>query len=329
MIASANARYGSGSTLRPEATTDQVLTGLDLAGQLILVTGGTSGLGFETARALAAHNAKIVITARSEAKGEAACKQLREETGKDQIDFGVLELGSLNSIKQFAMHFLSKHPKLNVLINNAGVMACPQGQTEDGFELQFGSNHLGHFVLSELLVPALISGAPSRVVSLSSRGHVISDVNFDDPNFQQRPYHKWIAYGQAKTANSLFAVEFNRRYSRDGVEAFAVHPGAIMTDLVRHMSEEDFDFLAGRGRKGSKPMPQKSVPEGAATSVWAATSEDLRGKGGAYLEDASIAVVNDDPSQSGGVRSYAIDMENARRLWDLSADLVGLADLKP
>ena len=324
MTSSANLQYGPEASPRPEATTDEMLSGIDLSGQLILVTGGTSGLGRETARALATHNADVVVTARSEEKGRAICEELRAETGSDRIDFGVLELGSLNSIRQFAQNFLEKDARLNTLINNAGVMACPQGQTEDGFELQFGSNHLGHFLLSELLVPALKNGAPSRVVSLSSRGHIFSDVDLDDPNFERRPYHKWVSYGQAKTANALFAVEFNRRYGDDGIEAFAVHPGAIMTDLVRHMSEEDFKFLGLRAPNGAPRTQTKSVPQGAATSVWAATASELHGKGGAYLEDCSIAVINDDPAKSRGVRSYAIDNENAKRLWDISADLVAL-----
>ena len=324
MTHSVNAQYGAESVLRPEATTDEVLSGLDLTGQVILVTGGTGGLGWETARALASHNAEVVITARSEAKGEAACEALRTETGSDRIDFGVLELGSLKSVRQFAKDFLEKHPQLNVLINNAGVMACPKELTEDGFEMQFGSNHLGHFLLGELLVPALKKGAPSRVVSLSSRGHIFAGVDFDDPNFEHRPYQKWVSYGQAKTANALFATGFNQKHSQDGIEAFSVHPGVIATDLARHMSEEDFELLGLRPAEGKAPTTQKTVPQGAATSVWAATSPQLTGKGGAYLEDASIALINDDPSQSGGVRSYAIDEEKAMRLWSLSADLVGL-----
>ena len=324
MTSAANLQYGPESSPRPEATTNEVLSGIDLSGQRILVTGGTSGLGRETARALATHNADVVITARSEEKGRVVCEELQAETGSDRINFGVLELGSFKSIRQFAQEFLDKTPSLNILVNNAGVMACPQGQTEDGFELQFGTNHLGHFLLSELLVPALKKGAPSRVVSLSSRGHVFSDVNFDDPNFEHRPYHKWLSYGQAKTANSLFAVGFNQRYRDDGIEAFAVHPGAIMTDLVRHMSEEDFKFLGLRAPNGAPRTQTKSVPQGAATSVWAATAAALNGKGGAYLEDCSIALISDDPEKPAGVRSYAIDNENAKRLWDISADLVAL-----
>ncbi len=324
MTNSVNSQYGAEAERRPEATTDDVLSGIDLSGQRILVTGGTSGLGRETARALATHNADVVVTARSEDKGRAVCEALRAETGSDRIDFGVLELGSLKSIRRFAQEFLEKNERLNVLINNAGVMACPQAQTEDGFELQFGSNHLGHFLLSELLVPALKNSATSRVVALSSRGHVISDVDLDDPNFENRPYHKWLSYGQAKTANALFAVEFNRQHRNDGIEAFSVHPGVIMTELLRHMSEDDFEMLGLRSPEGTPRTQTKSIPQGAATSVWAATDAALNGKGGAYLEDCSIAVVNDDPEKPGGVRSYAIDNENAKRLWDISADLVAL-----
>ena len=320
-----NSKFGQDSESRPEITTDEILADMDLSGQLILVTGGTTGLGYETARSLAVRNASIVITARSQEKGQAACEQLRKETGSDRVDFGVLELGSLKSVRQFAQSFNENHPKLNVLINNAGVMACPHGQTEDGFEMQFGSNHLGHFLLSELLVPVLKKGAPSRVISLSSRGHVFGDIDYDDINFENRPYHKWVSYGQAKTANALFATGFNLAHSQEGIEAFSVHPGSIMTDLARHMSQEDFEFLRSRTPKNSAPAKQKTVPQGAATSVWAATAPELAGKGGAYLEDASIALINDDPKQSGGVRSYAIDEDSAKRLWKLSEDLVGLS----
>ena len=319
----ANLKYGPDSVPRAQMTTDDVLAEADLSGQLILVSGGTTGLGYETARALASHNAEVIITGRSEEKGKTACEKLRSETGSTAIDYGVVELGSLKSIRNFADEFLKQHDQLNVLINNAGVMACPHGQTEDGFELQFGTNHLGHFLLSELLVPALKSGAPSRVVSLSSRGHIFSEVNFDDPNFEKREYHKWVSYGQAKTANALFAVGFNQKYTEAGIEAFAVHPGMIMTDLARHMTEEDFAFLGVGNSENDAPSNRKTVPQGAATSVWAATAEELSGKGGAYLEDCSIAPINDDPNKPGGVRSYAIDEDIARKLWELSANLVG------
>ena len=325
MSNSPNALYGADSQPRPETTTDDVLSGMDLSGQTVLVTGGTSGLGRETARVMATHNADVIITARTAEKGQAVCDELRAETGSDRISFGVLELGSLSSVRQFAEDFLSKHPKLNILINNAGVMACPHEKTEDGFELQFGSNHIGHFALAEQLVPALKNGAPSRVVSLSSRGHIFAGIDFEDPNFETRPYHKWVSYGQAKTANALFAVEFNRRYAAEGIEAFAVHPGVIMTDLMRHMDDADFELLNLRNTDDAPTTPSKTIPQGAATSVWAATAPELSGKGGAYLEDCSIATLNDDPNAPGGVRSHAIDEEDGKRLWDLSVQLVARA----
>jgi NAD(P)-dependent dehydrogenase (short-subunit alcohol dehydrogenase family) len=198
-------------------------------------------------------------------------------------------------------------------------MACPPAKTADGLELQFGSNHVGHFLATCLLAPALRQGAPSRVVSVSSRGHHMSPVVFDDIQFERRPYDKWLAYGQAKTANVLFAVGLERRLGPRGVHANALHPGGIMTELSRHLQAEDFKFLQSRARG----MKFKTVEAGAATSVFAATGPELEGRGGLYLEDCHVATVNDAPDALDGVKSYALDPRNADRLWEVSEELVG------
>jgi len=303
-------------------TADEVLDGLDLHGKLVLLTGGSSGLGQESARALAARGAHVVITARDAAKGRAVVAGITASTGNIHVELEELELGSLASIRAFATRFLARHDRLDVLVNNAGVMACPLGHTSDGFELQFGTNHLGHFLLTCLLAPALRRGAPSRIVSLSSRGHHLSPVDFDDPNFERRPYQKWASYGQSKTANVLFAVGLERRLGGAGVHAYALHPGAIMTELGRHLVPEDIEFLRSRTAPGTT-LSFKSVEAGAATSCFAASAPELERRGGIYLEDCHVATVNDAPNALDGVKTYAIDPENAERLWKLSERLIG------
>jgi NAD(P)-dependent dehydrogenase (short-subunit alcohol dehydrogenase family) len=307
------------STFGPETTTNDVLAGIDLHGVVALVTGGSSGLGQETARAFAAQGAQVILTARDVPKGEAAAAAIRASTGNERVTVEALELGSLASIRACAQRVLERHGRLHILVNNAGVMACPFAKTADGFEMQFGSNHLGHFLLTCLLVPALRAGAPSRIVSVSSRGHHLSPVVFEDIHFEHRPYHKWLSYGQAKTANVLFAVALERRLAASGVHANALHPGAIMTELGRHLEAEDIQFLQSRNRG----MQFKSVEAGAATAVFTATAPELVGRGGLYLEDCHVAHVNDAPDALDGVKSYALDPENAERLWDVSEKLAG------
>ena len=307
-----------------DTTTGEVLEGIDLDGKLALVTGGSGGLGAETARALASKGARVVITARDVARGEGVAKQIRNSTGttgNGGVEVEELELGSLASVRAFAERFLARHDALQILVNNAGVMACPFERTEDGFELQFGTNHLGHFLLTGLLAPALLRGAPARIVSLSSRGHQQSPVVFDDIAFEQRPYEKWAAYGQSKTANVLLAVELERRLGARGVHAYAVHPGVIPTDLSRHMEPEDYEHIRKRAPGGR--MRLKTVESGAATSVYAATAPELEGRGGLYLEDCHVAEVNDAEGASEGVRSYALAPDAAQRLWSVSEKLVG------
>ena len=306
-------KFGAGTT------TSEVLAGIDLSGKVALVTGGSSGLGRETARALAEHGARVILTARDVPKGEAVAGDIRSAAGNAQVEVEELELGSLASIRAFAQRMLVRHDRLHILVNNAGVMACPSAKTTDGFEMQFGSNHIGHFLTTCLLAPALRRGAPSRVVSVSSRGHHLSPVVFDDIHFEHRPYHKWLSYGQAKTANVLFAIALERRLATHGVHANALHPGAIMTELGRHLEPEDIQFLQSR----NTGMQFKSVEAGAATSVFAATAPELEGRGGLYLEDCHVAAVNDAPNALDGVKAYAIDPENAERLWNVSQQLVG------
>jgi len=309
------------TTFGPDTTADQALEGLDLTGRAILVTGGSSGLGAESARALAARGAEVILTARDVAKGEDVAAAIRRGTGNPDVSVASVELASLASIRAFAERFLAAHPRLDVLLANAGVMACPLAHTADGFEMQLGTNHLGHFLLTGLLLPALRRGTRARIVSVSSRGHHIAPVDFDDPHFARRPYDKWQAYGQAKTANVLFAVGLERRLAPHGIHAFALHPGAIMTELARHLVPEDITFLRSRG--GSGGLRFKTVEAGAATSVFAATAPELDGRGGLYLEDCHVAAVNDAPDALEGVKSYAIDPALAERLWTLSEAAVG------
>jgi NAD(P)-dependent dehydrogenase (short-subunit alcohol dehydrogenase family) len=292
----------------PSTTTDEVLAGRDLTGTVMLVTGGTTGLGRETARALASSGASVVITARTEDKGAAAVAELREMVPDADVSFEVLELGSLESVRAFTDRFSAAHDRLDVIIANAGIMAAPFGRTEDGFELQFGTNHLGHFVLVNRLAPLLIASAPSRVVMLSSGGHGASDILWDDPNFEANEYSKMEAYGQSKTANILFAVEFERRCGPLGVHAWAVHPGMVTTDLGRHFTRDDYKDLVGRAKSAGGELPARvGVEVGASTQVWAAVADEPLESTGAYLADCAVA-----PARS----------DAAARLWAMSEDLV-------
>lgn len=306
-------------TWGPDTTADEVLAGTNLTGKCVLITGGSGGIGAETARALAATGAQVTVTARDLGKVRGVVESIRADTGAS-VAVGELELGSLASIRAFAERFVAEHDKLDILINNAGVMACPQSTTQDGFELQFGSNHLGHFLLTSLVAPKLISGA--RIVSLSSAAHQISPVVFEDIQFERRPYDKWLAYGQSKTANALFAVGLNTRLKSRAIEAFSVHPGMIQTDLMRHQSEED--RARSRAMRDSGKVKYKTVQAGAATSVYAATAPELAGHGGAYLADCAIAQVSADAPGFSVVRPFAVDPDAAERLWAVSEQLLGL-----
>jgi NAD(P)-dependent dehydrogenase (short-subunit alcohol dehydrogenase family) len=309
--------YGSGTT------TDELLKGRDLSGQRILITGGSAGLGQETARALAAHGADVVIAVRDLAKGEQAAELVRAGAAPNaKVELIQLDLASLASARACAYQVLAARKPFDVLIANAGMMACPQGRTEDGFEMQFGTNHLGHFVFVNRLVPLLIAGAPSRIVMLSSSGHRMSDVDPDDPGFERTAYDPWVAYGRSKTANALFAVGLDRRLRKRGVRACAVHPGGIQTELGRHLTPEVLRSLMERYPRRD-PITFKSVPEGAATSVWAAVVAVPDEIGGRYCEDCGVAQVVDSAEFAGGVRPYALDSEHAEALWRRSEELVG------
>jgi NAD(P)-dependent dehydrogenase (short-subunit alcohol dehydrogenase family) len=310
--------YGWGTT------TDELLEGRDLSGQRVLVTGGSAGLGAETARVLAAHGANVVVAVRDLVKAERALAPARADAAPNAtIEMCELDLASLNSVRKCADELVAEGKPLNVLIANAGVMACPQGTTVDGFETQFGTNHLGHFVFVNKLVPLLVAGAPSRIVNLSSWGHHMSDVDLDDPGFERTPYDPWTAYGRAKTANVLFAVALDRRLRDRGVRACAVHPGGIQTELGRHLTPEVMERF--RSRFPNRPSERtgfKSIPQGAATSVWAAVVADADSIGGRYCEDCNVAEVIDD-QLSQGVMPYAVDPAGADALWTRSEELVG------
>ena len=312
-----------------ESTTDQVLEGVDLRGKRILVTGASAGLGVETARALAAHGAQVIGAARDLAKARKATEPVRAQAANGGgLELVQLDLASLASVRACADAVLAAAKGLDVIIANAGVMACPQGKTADGFETQFGTNHLGHFVLVNRLAPLLKSG--SRVVSLSSSGHRFADVDLDDPNFERTPYVEFVAYGRSKTANALFAVEFDRRHKANGIRAVAVHPGGIQTELGRHITPEvtqQVARLSGMSSGASTGLSRytwKTIPQGAATSVWSAVVADADLVGGHYCEDCHVAeTVGGSHTGRTGVRDYALDPARARALWSKSEQMVG------
>jgi NAD(P)-dependent dehydrogenase (short-subunit alcohol dehydrogenase family) len=264
----------------------------------------------------------VVIATRDHTKGESFAAILRKETGNDQIEFQALDLASLASVRAFVAQYLALGRGLHLLINNAGIMAAPLSYTVDGFESQFGTNHIGHFTLAVGLLPALKAAGRARVVSLSSLGHRRSEVHFEDLNFRHRPYDPWMSYGQSKTANVLFAVGMTQRFGAEGINANAVHPGGIMTGLQKHVTREEQVKMGWIDEAGVGNPRMKSTEQGAATSIWAAVAPELDGIGGRYLEDCSIAKPWSDDHPMSGVKSYAIDPGNAERLWSVSEDLV-------
>ncbi len=308
-------------TFGAQTTTDEVLEGIDLTGRRILVTGVSAGLGVETARALAEHGASVVGAARDLNKARTATKAI---TG--DLELVELDLASLDSVRACADRLLADGRPFDIIIANAGVMAPPFGHTADGFETQFGVNHLGHFVLINRLAPLIADGG--RVVNLSSSGHRLADIDLNDPNFEQTPYDPWVGYGRSKTANILFAVEFDRRHRDRGIRATAVHPGGIEeTELGRHMTQEEMDALVASIRdaqeQGVPEFAWKTIPQGAATSVWAAIVADADAIGGRYGEDCALAEVVEAEGIRPGVRPYALDLDHAKALWTKSEELVG------
>jgi NAD(P)-dependent dehydrogenase (short-subunit alcohol dehydrogenase family) len=308
-------------TFGAESTADEVLDGIDLSGKRVLVTGVSAGLGVETARAIVAHGATAVGTARDLAKARRALAQ----AGNPPVDLVELDLASLSSVRKAASELLARARRFDVIIANAGVMACPQGKTQDGFETQFGTNHLGHFVFVNRLVPLLNPGA--RIVTLSSAGHQFSDVDLADPNFEHTPYQAFTAYGRSKTANILYAVALDSRLKGRGVRATSIHPGGIQTELGRHLTPELIEQMRARVSRGaSSPAAAfrfKTVPQGSATSVWAGFVAPADAVGGRYCEDCHVCEVNDDATSRAGVRSYALDLAHANDLWRKSEELVG------
>lgn len=298
-----------------ESTTEDVLKGVDLKGKRMLVTGASAGLGVETVRALSAHGAEVVGVVRDLTKA----KRALGEAGVTGVELVEADLASLASVRKAADALVAQGKKFDVIIGNAGIMACPQGKTADGFETQFGTNHLGHFVFINRIAPLLNN--PGRVVMLSSSGHRISDVSIDDPNFERTPYNEWQSYGRAKTANVLFAIGLDKRLRGKGVRAAAVHPGGIQTELGRHLTPEALQqLMAMRGPDAPK---FKTVPQGAATTVWAAVVAPADAVGGKFCEDCNVAAVNDAERPRIGVRSYALDPQRADALWAKSEEMVG------
>jgi NAD(P)-dependent dehydrogenase (short-subunit alcohol dehydrogenase family) len=307
-----------------KSTTDEVLEGVDLSGKRVLVTGVSAGLGVETARTLAAHGAEVTGTARDLAKAERALKA----AGAGPVELVEIDLADLNSARAGAALLNADGRPFDLVIANAGVMATPFGHTADGFETQFGTNHLGHFVLINRIAPLITDGG--RLVNLASSGHRFSDVDLDDPNFERTPYDPFVAYGRSKTANILFAVEFDRRHKGRGVRATAVHPGGIQTELARHLDADALPNLvaalnAELAKEGKPPFEFKTIPQGAATSVWAGVVAEADEVGGRYCENCHISTVTEAQVSrlSEGVRPYALDPERAKALWAKSEEMVG------
>ncbi|MFC5759244.1 SDR family NAD(P)-dependent oxidoreductase [Rhizobium sp. GCM10022189] len=309
------AQHPIGSGFGPRSTADDVLEGIDLAGRLAIVTGGHSGLGLETTKALSRAGAHVLVGAR---QPEAAARALSDIAN---IEVDRLDLADLDSVRQFAGRFVASGRKADMVINSAGIMACPQTPVGPGWEAQLATNHLGHFALVNRLWPAMAPGA--RVVSVSSAAHGITPIRWDDIHFANG-YDRWQAYGQAKTANALFAVHLDRLGRDAGVRAFSLHPGKILTPLQRHLEKADMVAAGWIDADGNLADPTFKTPEqGAATQVWAATSPQLAGLGGLYCADCDIATVSEDGAET-SVRAYAVDPGEAARLWALSAELTGV-----
>jgi NAD(P)-dependent dehydrogenase (short-subunit alcohol dehydrogenase family) len=313
------------------STTDEVLSGINLQGKRILVTGVSAGLGVETARSLAAHGANVVGAVRDLTKAKSATEQVRKDAVENggRFELVELDLGNLKSVRACADKLVAKGDPFDVVIANAGVMATPFGHTVDGFETQFGTNHLGHFVLVNRIASLLRSG--SRLINLSSSGHRYSNVDLDDPNFERASYEPFVAYGRSKTANIQFAVAFDERHRQRGVRAAAVHPGGIQTELARHLDPARIQTIVDQlnqqlAEEGKPPFQFKTIPQGAATSVWAGVVAPAAEIGGKYCENCHVGhLVADDVTISAiseGVRGYALDSNLAAALWKKSEEMV-------
>jgi len=319
------------------STTDEVLSGVNLQGKRILVTGVSAGLGVETARSIAAHGAHVIGAARDLTKAEAATAQVRRDAAKNGGSFKLVELNlaHLKSVRICADELVAKGEPFDLVIANAGVMATPFGHTVDGFETQFGTNHLGHFVLVNRIAPLM--GAGSRLINVSSSGHRFSNVDLDDPNFERTPYEPYVAYGRSKTANILFAVAFDERHRQRGVRAAAVHPVGTHTEWARHLDPAQVQSIIQKqsiieqsnqqhAEERNEPFQWKTIPQGAATSVWAGVVAPADAVGGKYCENCHVShVVADDVIIGGGsegVRGYALDSTIAAALWKKSEEMV-------
>lgn len=314
-----------GSGFHAKSTAAEIVDGLDLSGRTAIVTGGYSGIGLETVRALVGAGADVIVPAR---RPETAREALDEMPG--DVEIAAMDLADLASVRAFAEDFVASGRPLHLLINNAGIMACPEARVGPGWERQFGVNHLGHFALAQALLPALERADGARIVALSSTAHIRSDVHWDDPHFENHPYDKWDAYGQAKSANALFALGADRKWASKGIRAFSVHPGGIFTPLQRHLTDEEMVALGWKNADGSIPEPVKAMfktPEqGASTTVWAATSPKLEGRGGVYCEDCDIARMADENSQRWEhAREWICDENKADRLWAMSEEMLARA----
>ena len=317
--ASSRVQAKLGSGLDPKSEPSDILAGKDLTGKVAVVTGGYSGIGLETTRALAAAGAKVYVPVRNFDKAAETLATIK----RGEVIPLSMDLGDFASIRRFVAEILEDETQIDLLINNAGIMACPEARVEGGWESQFGVNHLGHFLLTKGLLPALLAADAPRVVCLSSIGHRRGGVNFDDINFEKTPYDKWTAYAQAKTANALFALGLDMKYAEQGLRAFSVHPGGIMTPLQRHLDNEEMIALGWLDENGNLSELAaslfKSTTQGCTTTLWAATSEQLVGKGGLYCEDCDVADLADENTpRYFGVAQWAVDPALAKELWELS-----------
>ncbi len=298
------------------STALDLVRGIRLDGRQAIVTGGASGLGLETSRALAASGARVTLAVRNRAQGEAAAQVIRAGQPEAQVQVAPLDLADLASVRRFTADWGAA--PLHILVNNAAIMACPLARTAQGWESQFGVNHLGHFALTTALLPAMQAGAPSRLVALTSTGHKLGGVDCDDIHFERRDYNKWLAYGQAKSANALMALGLHLRHGGDGITANAVHPGGIMTGLQKFLPREEMGAMGWFKPDGTPLDIFKTPGQGAATSVWAATAPELTGRGGLYLEDCGIGVPQPASNRISGFSPHVIDPEGAQRLWSVS-----------
>lgn len=301
-------------------TTTTVLEGIDLKGKNAIVTGSTGGMGFEIARALSVHGANVTVIGRTEEKALNTIEKLKELTG-NAFEYGILELDKFETVRRFCDKWLKTHEKLDMLINNAGIMCTPFELNEDGFEKQFATNHLGHFLLTNLLTGALLKAAPSRVVSVSSAGHFTCAVDFDDINFTNKKYSPVAAYGQSKTANVWFAYEYNKRYSENGINAYSLHPGGVQTDLGRYLDKESLDELIQEVSRLKSSEGGKSLEQGAATACYAATAPVLIEHGGRYLVNSHLATPGEYMDENHAPHAY--DDDGALKLWEVSNVMLG------